>query len=344
MSCLKELEHAPLQSQERAHQEGVFPLPEGGGRKAVSTIDAIRKAISRYETYTGYKDFATFNKEQAIGFKKQLAKTRGARTGQPMAKSTLAATTSALKDFFQWLSWQPGYKARLRATDIEYLNLSENETRAAKEPAFKTFPTMEQIRAVICVMPAESEIDRRDRALITMAILTGARDSALATLRLKHFDLERKLVMQDPREVRTKRSKRIDTFLFPLGEDLEAIALDWLRYLREGKLFGNEDPLFPRTRVQPDEDGSFIVVGRNRYSGKIRSPSAASSERPSPRQASLFPSALVPRHASPIWRAPRASIEHYKAWSQNLGHEHVTTTLTSYGNIGPYRQGELVVP
>ena len=34
-----------------------------------------------------------------------------------------------------------------------------------------------------------------------MAILMGARDSALATLRLKHVDVERKLVMQDPTEV-----------------------------------------------------------------------------------------------------------------------------------------------
>jgi integrase len=320
-----------------------FRYQKEAGRKADGTIDAIRKATSRYEIYTGYKDFATFNKEQAIGFKKQLAKTRGTRTGQPMAKSTLAATTSALKDFFRWLSWQPGYKARLRATDIEYLNLSENETRAAKEPAFKTFPTMEQIRAVIRIMPAESEIERRDRALITMAILTGARDSALATLRLKHFDLERKLVMQDPREVRTKRSKRIDTFLFPLGEDLEAIALDWLRFLREGKLFGNDAPLFPRTRVQPDEDGSFIVVGLEPVFWENTQPIRRIFRE-------AFTAAGLPYFRPHSFRDTLAqygerhapSIEHYKAWSQNLGHEHVSTTLTSYGNIGPYRQGELV--
>src|SRR5262249_44524237 len=36
------------------------------------------------------------------------------------------------------------------------------------------------------------------------------------------------------------------------------------------------------------------------------------------------------------------TIEHFKAWSQNLGHEHVQTTLTSYGNITPHRQGALV--
>ena len=52
-----------------------FRYQKEAGRKADGTIDAIRKAISRYEIYTGYKDFATFNKEQAIGFKKQLAKT-----------------------------------------------------------------------------------------------------------------------------------------------------------------------------------------------------------------------------------------------------------------------------
>jgi integrase len=31
-----------------------------------------------------------------------------------------------------------------------------------------------------------------------------------------------------------------------------------------------------------------------------------------------------------------------KAWSQNLGHENVATTLTSYGTIDPHQQGELI--
>ena len=41
--------------------------------KAVGTLDAIRKAIDRFEDYTGHKDFATFGKEQAKAFKKHLA-------------------------------------------------------------------------------------------------------------------------------------------------------------------------------------------------------------------------------------------------------------------------------
>lgn len=100
-------------------------------RKADSTIDAIRKAIARFEEYTSYKDLGTFNKEQAMGFKKHLASSRGVRNGEPLAKSTMLSTTGALKEFFRWLGWQPGYKTRIRVTDIEYLNLSEKDRRLA---------------------------------------------------------------------------------------------------------------------------------------------------------------------------------------------------------------------
>ena len=34
--------------------------------------------------------------------------------------------------------------------------------------------------------------------------------------------------------------------------------------------------------------------------------------------------------------------EEYKAWSQNLGHEKVLTTFTSYGVVGRARQAELI--
>ena len=36
------------------------------------------------------------------------------------------------------------------------------------------------------------------------------------------------------------------------------------------------------------------------------------------------------------------SAEEYKAWSQNLGHEQVLTTLMSYGKVPTERQGEII--
>src|SRR5262245_31224196 len=109
-------------------------------RKAENTVDAVRKAISRYETYTGLKDLGTFNREQAVAFKKHLARIKGERSGEVLAKATLHATINALKAFFKWLSCQPGFKSRIKVTDIEYLNLSDKDVRAATQPALKGFP------------------------------------------------------------------------------------------------------------------------------------------------------------------------------------------------------------
>ena len=36
------------------------------------------------------------------------------------------------------------------------------------------------------------------------------------------------------------------------------------------------------------------------------------------------------------------TIEAFKAWSQNLGHERVMATLTNYGTVEPHRQAELI--
>ena len=44
-------------------------------------------------------------------------------------------------------------------------------------------------------MPSATEIEQRDRAVMAFTILTGIRDSAMVSLRLKHVDLDRKLVM-----------------------------------------------------------------------------------------------------------------------------------------------------
>jgi len=312
-------------------------------RKSVPTIDGVRKAIGRYEAYTGFKDFRTFNREQAVAFKKRLATTKAARGLGPLAKSTLLSTVNALKGFFKWLSCQPSYRAHIRLTDIEYLNLTDKETRAAREPRFKIFPTLEQIRHVISAMPAESPVDRRNRALIAFTILTGMRDAAMASLRLKHVDLERMLVLQDPREVRTKRSKRIDTFIFPVGPDLEEIVIGWIRYLREDLLFGNDDPVFPRTRVVQDEDHCFAVSGIEPVFWSNTQPIREIFRQAFARVGlSYFNPHSFRDTLVQIGERRSPTIEHFKAWSQNLGHEHVQTTLTSYGTIGPHRQGELV--
>ena len=115
---------------ERLKRDFFIYLKEAEG-KAPSTIDAIRKALCRFEDYTSYRDFSTFNKEQAIQFKKHLIKQKAIRSNITLSLSTVHTTLNALKEFFRWLSQKQGYKSKIDPLQINYLNLSEKETSIA---------------------------------------------------------------------------------------------------------------------------------------------------------------------------------------------------------------------
>src|SRR6476660_9097445 len=130
---------------ERIKRQYFTYLAEAQGHSE-QTIDAVAKAIARFEAYIRHKDFKAFHIEQAKAFKRDLADQRGQRTGEPLSKATLYATLTALKRFFHWLAGQPGYKRRLSYSDTEYFNLSAKETRIAKTTRPTRVPTLEQIR------------------------------------------------------------------------------------------------------------------------------------------------------------------------------------------------------
>jgi len=224
-------------------------------------VDAVAKALDRFEVYTKHRDFKNFHFEQAIAFKKHLAEQRNQRTGDKLSKATLYSTLSNLKRFFQWLSEQPGYKSRLQYCNADYFNLSDKEMRVATTRREQKAPTLEQIKHVISNMPGDTEIERRNRALIAFTLLTGARDSAIASMKLKHVDLSTGSVHQDAREVKTKFGKTFTTYFFPVGDGIREIVTDWVTYLREEKLWGNDDPLFPSTRIALGASRQFGAVG-----------------------------------------------------------------------------------
>jgi integrase len=59
-----------------------------------------------------------------------------------------------------------------------------------------------------------NQIERRDRALVAFTALTGARAGAIASLKLKHVDIDQGRVDQDARQVKTKFSKSFITWFF----------------------------------------------------------------------------------------------------------------------------------
>ena len=312
-------------------------------QKSNATIDGVRKALHRFELFTGFADLASFSKEQAVGFKKHLGACKAERTGKPLSRATVHSTLQIVQEFLKWLAREPGYRSRIDASDIRYLNLSKKDVSIAKATRTKNVPTPEQIRAVLDAMPSETEIDRRNRALIAGTFVTGMRDGALASLRLKHVDLERELVTQDPAEVNTKFAKRIETFFFPVGDDIEKIFVDWVVFLRTEKLYGHDDPVFPRTRVAANAEMSFEAQGLEPQFWSTATPIRKIFGE-------AFGGASLPYFTPHSFRNTLGILgeqlcrtpEEFKAWSQNLGHESPLTTFTSYGQVSLHRQRELV--
>jgi len=312
-------------------------------RYSEPTVDVAAKALQRFEVYTGHRDFKAFHTQQAIAFKKHLAEQKGTQSGETLSKSTLYATLTQLKRFFQWLAREPGYKSRIQYSDAEYFNLSDKDTRIATAQREQRAPTVEQILYVIQHMPKTSDIERRNRALIAFTLLTGARDSAIASMKLKHLDLVEGCCSQDAREVKTKFSKTFATYFFPVGDDVVQIVTEWVSFLKEEKLWGNDDPLFPSTRVEQGPDRQFGAAGLDRTHW-----SSASPIRTIFREA--FVSAGLPNFNPHSFRHTLVRLgqemcqspEEYKAWSQNLGHEKVLTTFMSYGAVARNRQGEIL--
>jgi integrase len=313
-------------------------------RYSEPTVDAVAKALARFEEYNKHRDFKAFHYQQAVAFKNYLKEQRAMQSGEKLSKATLHATLANLKRFFHWLAGQPGYKSKLQYSDADYFNLSDKDVRVATAKREQKAPTLEQVKHVIATMPADTDIQKRNRALVAFTLLTGARDSAIASMKLKHIDLQTGSVFQDARDVKTKRSKTFTTYFFPVGEDVRAIVDEWVMYLREELLWGNDDPLFPATLMEcSSESRQFEVAGLNRKGW-----GSASSIRTIFKKA--FESAGLPYFNPHSFRDTVVHLgetickspEDFKAWSQNLGHEQVLTTFTSYGEVQPRRQAEII--
>lgn len=149
-------------------------------------------------------------------------------------------------------------------------------------------------------------------------------------------------VYQDARDVKTKFAKTFTTWFFPVDEDYLHTFRDWVDYLRKVELFGPNDALFPKPKMGL-QDGAFAALGLSRdtyrNAGKLRTVIKGT-----------FTSAGLPAFGPHSFRKTLGLLandhcktpEQFKAWSMNLGHENIATTLSAYCPVSPSRQGELI--
>lgn len=327
---------------ERIKREYFAFLKEAKGRSE-STVDAAASAIASYESFTEWADFRTYSPEQAVQFKKSILDRVHPVTAEPISRSTAYTTFGLVKRFIEWLSVQPAYRSKIKHSDAAYLNSSSSDARIATARRELIGPEMSQILEIVRVMPHVTDVDKRNRALIAFTALTGARDAAIRTFKLKHYDEDRRCIFQDAREVATKLAKSFTTFIFPVDKTLYEIFVDWVKFLRNVRDWGDDDPLFPATKSHQEADLCF-GAGRLERRHWANARPICDIFRRACRKAGLqyfnphsFRNTLT-RYGMSICQTP----EEFKAWSQNFGHEHVMTTLNSYGTVSERRQGEIL--
>jgi integrase len=308
-----------------------------------ATADQVAAAISAFEKSTNGKDFAAFHIEQPQKFQRDLKAATHSKTGKPLAKSTIRSRLMAVKAFFKWLADQQGYKSRISHSDCEYFNVTANDRRIATARRERPAPSVEQLHHVIAAAPHETAIQKRDRALIAFTLLTGMRDAAIASLPLGKVNVERREIFQDARLVKTKNAKTMTTYFFPVGGEAEAIVVDWVRFLRDELLFADTDPLFPKTEIGLNGDGVFAPIGLMRdYWSDAAGIRRIFRERFEAAGLPYFNPHSVRKTLMQIAFRKQLDPEALKAWSQNLGHEDLATSLNGYGTVQDQRTSEIM--
>ncbi len=320
-----------------------FSWLRGAKGYSEQTVVAIERALHQFELFTEYKDFKTFCERQATGFKTWLDAQR--RNGRPLSNTTKYHTLRHLNAYFSWLATQPGFRSRISLDAVSFLSLDRRTVREVLSPRPHRFPSLEQVTGLVMSIKGISEIDRRDRALISFLLLTGMRYQAVCSLSLGCFDAKRLVVFQDPRRgVHTKGGKAITTWILRFNEDLVKCVVDWADYLSQKRQFGPSDPFFPRTAIRQVEDGySFQACGVEPvfWSGgnSIRE---ILKTRTNDAGLPYFQPHSFRHAACQLALKLSKSPEELKALSQNFGHEQVTTTLRSYGTLDQERVADLI--
>jgi hypothetical protein len=71
-----------------------------------------------------------------------------------LSAATVSTTLKQLRNFFLWLSREPGYRSKLNPNDAQYFNPSEQDRRIAGARREGPIPTLDEIKRVLSAMPA----------------------------------------------------------------------------------------------------------------------------------------------------------------------------------------------
>jgi integrase len=247
-------------------------LENDANGKDPKTVSMYVNAIHEFEVANNFKDFRKYNSDWAIIFKDYMNDKRNKNTGQNISKSYYYHYMGFVRQFLEWLRENEKDYAKINKRDIRYLNTTKNDKNQAKATNYPESHNIPDILATILKMPENTEIEKRNKAMLSLFVLTTPRISSMQEARvgkIRYFeDYDIWAFMQDPRLQNTKTSQCITAFFIGQVEDLIANVINWKKHL-ESQGRKDKDYLFPKITPSFTKEGNTEMILTKEY---IQSP------------------------------------------------------------------------
>ena len=307
------------------------------GRYDPKTMQAHLVSIRDFEKFLEGLAFSKTTPKQAGQYRDHLVNLRSLKKESGgISNSTARHRASQLAAFFTWLRGQEGYK-RLSRSLPDYFALPRSVSAQQLPEAQKVYLTLEDANRMVAKMPGKNLVQRRDRAMVAFAYISGLRAGALTSVRFKHLDLNARTVWQDARDMKAKNGKSYLAKWFPRTEGFQDMFLDWLTELT--KLgFEPQDAVFP--------DGKDLIARLPKSAPVEPLQSSRPLQAAFLRASTEIGKKCSPHSARHTLKALGAqlcrTLEDRKAWSMNLGHSDEQITERHYGKMSPERGASIM--
>lgn len=307
------------------------------GRYSPKTVQAHLVSIRDFEKFLEGMPFGKLTPKQAGQYRAHLLRLLDAPAERGgLSGSTVRHRVSHLRAFVDWLRGQDGHR-RLSANIPDYLALPRRASASPGKEQPKEYPTLDEAWRMVELMPQASALQRRDRAMVAFAFISGFRAATLTALRFKHVDFDGLSVVQDARDVPAKNGKTYRATWFPRTEAFREVFLSWAQELEELG-FQPQDALFPDGKNLVARASNAAPVEPLASSKPLQDAFAKASER--------IGKAYTPHSARHTLKALGVQMclspEQRKAWSMNLGHSDEQITERHYAKMTQSRSSEII--
>lgn len=299
--------------------------------------------IRRFEAFIGYKSLSETTTLDAGGYREKLTQgQRGAEDHAPLSASTIRHTASCLAGFFTWLV------KHVRQPNLEavpsYFALRKALHQDLPQSEDRKYVSIETAEKALGLLPQETLLDRRNRAIFAFSYLAALRENALITLRLRHVDVDRKVIWHDGKELRAKNGKSFEIRWFNRTDAFAKVAMAWVAELQN---LGarSEDALFPSSTQLSAIPPAAVLSLRTRSAWEPMA-TASAVDAVFKRASAMIGTKITPHSARHTIAALGDQIcrtqAQRKAWSLNMGHNSTATTFGHYGRMTNTAKNEVL--